>query len=175
MHSEEQTSWQIVQLNEQHKRETFDCGVESLNTFIRTHVVRNTDQYYGQTFVAERLPITEERPVSGYYTVSMASISFKSIPDKISRGLPKYPVPAALIARLATDKSARGVGLGGMLLIHALQAIHRLASSEIGCAAAIVDTENEEAKQFYLNYGFTPFEDKRSSLFLMTKKIKALF
>ncbi|MEZ2227713.1 hypothetical protein [Microcoleus sp.] len=39
-------------------------------------------------------------------------------------------------------------------------------SSEVGIFAVIVDSKNQQAKDFYLKYGFIPLEDDELSLFI---------
>ena len=39
----------------------------------------------------------------GFYTQSMAEVDFSSFPEAIQKKLPKHPVPAVRIGRLAVD------------------------------------------------------------------------
>jgi len=55
--------------------------------------------------------------VIGYYSVSMDKIEFQSLPEGHRRGLPRYPVPAMLVGKLAVDRGMQGRGLGRELLI----------------------------------------------------------
>ena len=125
-----------------------------------------------KTFVA----VKPDTPlaVDGYYTISSSAIEFQSLPEENQRKLPAYPVPAALIGRLAVDISCQGEGLGTELLVNALLRIVR-ASSEIGIYTVRVDAIDERAKQFYLKHEFIPFQDSPLSLFLPLKTIKREF
>jgi len=78
--------------------------------------------------------------------------------------------PAALIGRLAVDKDYQGRGLGGDLLIDALSRSYN-RSSEIGSFSVVVDA-NDEARGFYLHYGFQPVIGREDRLFLPMKTIK---
>ena len=63
----------------------------------------------------------EADAVLGFYTLSALSIDLASLPEQLSRKLPRHPVPCALIGRLAVDRSAHGRGLGRMLLADAVK------------------------------------------------------
>lgn len=123
---------------------------------------------YSKTFVATTG--VESKDILGYYSTSASSIEFENIPQNLSKKLPKYPAPSMLIGRLAVDKQVQGKKLGETLLIHALNRAVR-ATSEMAIFAVRVDALDEEAKQFYLRYGFVPFKDKEFSLLLPMKTI----
>jgi len=64
------------------------------------------------------------------------------------------PIPAMLIGRLAVDKKFSGQGIGSGLLKDAI--IRTKQISEItGVAAIYVHAISENAKNFYLQYGFS--------------------
>ncbi len=108
-------SFEFVPLTKAHDRAAFDCGVPSLNSYLQRSARQNQDRDIGRTCVA--LEPGQVR-VWGYYTLSSASTEFEEYPE--NAGLPRYPIPAVLLARLAVDKQRHGQGLGRELLIHAL-------------------------------------------------------
>ena len=164
--------WDFVPLEKKHERKQFDCGNEELNNYLQRYARQNDKLGINKTFVA----IEPDTPVvvDGYYTISSSAIDFQSLPEENKRKLPAYPVPAALIGRLAVDISCQGEGLGTELLVDALLRIVR-ASSQIGIYVVRVDAIDEKAKQFYLKHEFIPFEDSLLSLFLPIKTIKREF
>jgi predicted GNAT family N-acyltransferase len=85
--------------------------------------------------------------------LSMATVASADIASAASKTLPKYPMPVALIGRLAVDHRARGRRLGEQLLIDAL---HRVvdAAEIICCLGIIVDAKDEDAERFYTKYDF---------------------
>jgi ribosomal protein S18 acetylase RimI-like enzyme len=85
----------------------------------------------------------------------MCAIDTATLSDAIKRkdNLPRYPMPAALIGRLATDERVRGRGYGERLLGEAIDVILAISES-IGCFGVITDAKNEGAVGFYEKYGF---------------------
>lgn len=168
----ETSRWDFVPIQKKHKRSEFDCGNNELNQYLRRYARQNDAKGINRAFVATQpdTPLV----IDGYYTISSSVIDFLSLPGDVAQKLPAYPVPAALIGRLAVDVSCQGEGLGTELLVNALLRIVR-ASSEIGIYAVRVDAIDERAKQFYLKYEFIMFEDSPLSLFLPLKTIKREF
>ena len=144
----------------------FNCGSEELNTYLKRFAKKNDKLGIGRTFV-----LLESTHALGFYTASMAQIEFKTLPKSSQGQLPKYPIPAVRIGRLAIDIKAQGKGLGEFLLMDALSRCVR-ASEEVAVFAVIVDAKNQQAKDFYLKYGFIPLEDQELSLFLPISTIK---
>jgi len=145
------------------KREAFDCGVPELNEYIKKYAKQNDKRGISKTFVA--IPEVGSTDIAGYYSVSMAEIKRESLPENYRRGLPRYPVPGMRIGKLAVDRSMQGRGVGGELLMESFRKAVRF-SSEVGIFAVTVDAKNQQAKQFYLKYGFIPLEDDELSLFI---------
>jgi len=100
--------------------------------------------------------INDDERVTGYFTINTAQISACSIPIDIQKKLPRYPIPAFRIAKLAVDQSFQGSGVGRWLLTQALyKAID--VSNQVGVYSVLVDAIDEKAKGFYLKYGLFHF------------------
>ena len=69
-------------------------------------------------------------------------------------------MPAVLLARLALDRTERGAGLGGDLLIDALRRCVR-GAREFGARAVVVDAIDEGSAAFYRHFGFRELEGQR--------------
>ncbi|HVM52920.1 MAG TPA: GNAT family N-acetyltransferase [Acidimicrobiales bacterium] len=113
--------------------------------------------------------------VVGFYSLAMGSVEKGVAPSRLVRGLPRHPVPMVLLARLAIDESAQGAGLGKSLLFEAL---HRAALAAEHAAARLiaVDPVDEDARRFYLRWGFAPVEgDVGGRLFVRTRDALASF
>ncbi len=156
----------IEKLSSHHDRSAFDCGVEELNDYLKKYSGQHERRGISRTYVAVE---EGEKRALGYYSISSGSIAFDTVPEN----LPRHPVPIALIGRPAVDKSARGHGLGEMLLMHALRSAQR-ASEVVGIYAVVVDAWDEAAKKFYLKYGFNQLRDDQLHLYLSMKVIKQL-
>ncbi|MBD1900772.1 GNAT family N-acetyltransferase [Trichocoleus sp. DQ-A3] len=155
--------WIFHPLDSSVRKDAFDCGVPKLNDYLKQYAGQNDRKGIAKTFVA--IPKEDGNEVVGYYTISMSSITFDSLPEQLRKRLPRYPVPAMLIGQLAVDTSMQGRGLGKRLLMDALSKAVRLAD-EVGIFAVRVDALDDESKQFYLKYGFVPLIDYKFSLFL---------
>jgi GNAT superfamily N-acetyltransferase len=151
-----------------HKRDGFSCGEPSLDAFLQKLVSQYDKRRLGKTYVA----VDPESRVVGYYTLSSSSIPFAKIPHDRKK-LPKHPVPAILLGRLAVDQSERGRGLGRLLLVNALRRSWEV-SRTIGAYAVEVHALSDQAAQFYEKYGFARLVDSPNHLLLPMKTIDQL-
>src|SRR6266852_8931686 len=147
--------WVIERLNASHDRSTFGCGDESLDMFLKSLVSQYEKRRLGRTFVATALG---EKKVLGYYTSAAGSFAFDVLPESARKKLPKHPMPTVHLGRLAVELSCQGKRLGETLLFHFLyQALE--VSHNLGVFAVDVWAMHEEARPFYLKYGFIALED----------------
>jgi GNAT superfamily N-acetyltransferase len=153
----------ITPLGKQHDRKAFDCGEASLNRYLNRYANQDIRRRVNRVFVAS--PPGEPQRVIGYYSLSAGSLAAADLPEKYRRRLPRYPVPVALLGRLAVDKSHQGQGLGAILIANALQRI-ALASQVMAVYAVVVDALNERAAEFYQQFGFIPLSSQPLKLFL---------
>jgi GNAT superfamily N-acetyltransferase len=145
----------IRRLDEADETESFDCGDEPLNNYLRRHAWINQQKgSIGVTYVA----VDDAAPeaVLGYFTLAASSIARDRLPKKNVRGLPPYDLPLVLLARLAVDRRFAGRGLGQALLTEALRIALRVAQ-EIGCRCMVTDAYRDKIA-WYAKYGFTPIE-----------------
>ncbi len=151
----------------------FTCGQPALDDFLARHAVENDRKGIGKTYVL-RSTADGDPPVLGFYTLSMADVAAKVVRKALRGPLPRYPMPVALMGRLAVHKAAQGRGLGQVLLVDALHRILAVAD-HIGCVGVIVDAKDEAAEGFYRRYGFVTVEAEewphRMFLPLKTAKI----
>jgi GNAT superfamily N-acetyltransferase len=150
-----------------HDLENFDCGDESKNAFLKKFALQNTKGGLGRTYVA--VEEQAQSVVRGYYTISSSSVTFDPPPTN----LPRYPLPAVLIGKLATDINAQNQGLGTMLLFDALERAARVAE-EIGIFLVEIQAVNEKARQIYEKRGFTSMLDEPMKMYMNLKKVRKL-
>lgn len=163
--------WQIAPLNSKvHDRAAFSCGAPELDHYIREHASQDVKRDVARVFVAT---LAEALTVCGYYSLSATSFQRDNLPADQAKRLPRYPVPAALLGRLAVDDSMKGKGLGAFLLMDALNRI-LLATQTLAVHAVIVDAKDDAAAAFYRKYGFIPFTGEGRRLFLPMATIRRL-
>ncbi|MEO8269196.1 MAG: GNAT family N-acetyltransferase [Aureliella sp.] len=155
---------------QKHMRVNFDCGVPSLNEWLKTKVTQFQKRDLSRTYVLVEHP---NAIVRGYYAISSHTISYAALPKDQARGLPQIDLPVVLIGRLAVDLSAQGMRLGEFLLLDALRRAEKLAK-KIGIRAVEVDALDARAKQFYQKYGFMSLVDDPQNLFLPMHMIRQL-
>ena len=164
-------TWVVEPLDATHLRDSFDCGQQTLDDYIRKYAGQHARRNFGRTFVAVS---PGSKQVSAYYTLSSSSVAFEHAPASLQRKLPRYPLPAALLARLAVDRTTQGCGLGQSLLIDAFRRIVE-ASESMAIFAVEVHAIDTQAAAFYTRYGFQPFQDRPTHLYLPLATVKKLF
>ncbi len=152
----------IEPLGRRHDRAAFSCGLPELDRYLARQAGQDVRRRIARVFVCVA---GEADTVLGFYTLSALSIDLASLPEQLSRNLPRHPVPCALIGRLAVDRSAHGRGFGRMLLADAVTRTVG-AGDTVAMHALIVDAANDDAKRFYERFGFVPLTDDPMRLFL---------
>ena len=164
--------WSIEKLDRSvHDRASFDCGKQLLNDWIR----RLAGQYENRDLARVYVAVRQGDPaVCGFYSLSSHRVSFESLPHDQAKGLPtRISIPAVLLGQLAVDRHEQGHGLGELLLLDALHRTDRLAD-RVGIRVIVVDAADEDARGFYLKYGFTSLEDDRSHLVMPVTVVRRL-
>ena len=152
----------VEPLGRRHERATFSCGLPELDRYLTRQAGQDIRRRIAQVFVCTA---GEAGAVLGFYTLSALSVELASLPKQLSRKLPRHPVPCALIGRLAVDRSAKGHGLGRMLLTDAVKRTVA-AGDTVAMHSLIVDAANSDARHFYESFGFVPLTDNPMRLFL---------
>lgn len=153
-------------LDSDHHRPGFHCGVASLDDYIQKQARQDVRRRISRVFVAT----TVEQPNSivGYYTLSTLSIELSQLPQALASKLPRHPVPAALLGRLAVSQVAQGCGVGKMLLVDAIKRTLAV-SDDIAIYAMVVDAIDDRAQHFYKQLGFSLLSSEGQRLFLPLK------
>jgi GNAT superfamily N-acetyltransferase len=161
----------IEPLTGEHERGNFDCGKAPLNAFFRQHASVNHERGVSRVYVATRG--THQRALA-YYASSAGTFLRDHLPPDDQAGLPRYPLPTAHLGRLAVDLSCRGQRLGELLLFHFLKTACDVAE-RVGVFAVDLFSKDDEAKRFYLKYGFIPLQDDPFHLYLPMATVRAMF
>lgn len=138
----------------------FSCNETALDEYIKRYAVNHEKVGIGRTFV-----LLNESTVIGYYTLNAAQISVNDLPEEHRKKIPRYPVPASRLCRLAVDQTFHRQGIGEHLLADAIKRVLQ-ADSTMAIHSMIVDAKNEKAKSFYLKYDFLPLMGCDLNLFL---------
>lgn len=160
---EEQTKPSIAKLSIEHDPSAFDCGHQTLNAFIRLHALPSQRAHISQTYVA----------VVGYHTLAVGDVSHGDAPERLAKGLPRYPVPILLLARLAVDQTWQGRGLGAALVGDAMRRTLRVADIA-GVRALLAHAKDEAARRFYTHLGFEPFPGEPLILYRLLKDLRTM-
>jgi predicted GNAT family N-acyltransferase len=133
----------------------FHSGARPLDDYFARHAFANDQTGIGCAYVLRRSDGDDPNlpAVLGFFTLSMATVLSEAVASLLPRKPPRYPIPVALIGRLAVDQRARGRRFGERLLVDALRRAVE-ASRLLGCAGVIVDAKDEDAKRFYAHYDF---------------------
>jgi GNAT superfamily N-acetyltransferase len=144
----------VEALQEHHRLDDFASGVEVLDRWLRHSAGTAAAAGTAATYV-----LCRRDRVVGYYALAMSSVAHAGAPARLRRGMPD-PVPVVLLVRLALDRTERGMGLGGDLLIDALRRCAR-GAREFGARAVVVDAIHSDAAAFYRHFGFLELEGPR--------------
>jgi ribosomal protein S18 acetylase RimI-like enzyme len=156
-------SIRIEPLGPAHDRAAFDCGNDSLNRYIREQATQDTRRGVARIFVAV-MP-EEPKRIAGFVTLSAASLVASDLPAELAKRLPRHPIPAALVGRLAVDNSFRRRGLGSILLADAVKKAMAAAES-VAMTVIVVDPINDAARAFYAAFGFRSLQGPQPRMFL---------
>jgi GNAT superfamily N-acetyltransferase len=141
----------IRALDQQLDTAGFRCGQTPLDDYIARYASQDVKRNLARVFVAT--PPTQTRQLAGYFTLSAGSVSCTELPPVLAKKLPRYPIPVALLGRLAVDTRFQGQGLGSILLADACQKVAQ-ASTHLAVGGILVDAKDGDAAKFYQRFGF---------------------
>ncbi len=159
----------VAKLNNSHDVDSFDCGKELLDRFLKRHALVNQKASSAQTYVVCR----GGGHVVGYYSLAVGAVEHEDAPGRVTKGLARHPVPVMLLARLAVNRSEQGQGIGKALLKDAILRTAQ-AADIAGMRALLVHAKNDEARAWYESFDFEPSPTDQLHLFLLMKDIRAI-
>ena len=158
----------VEKLCPQHRFEGFDCGREELNRYLLRYAALNQQAGAAQTYVG-----LVGETVVGYHTLAVGHVTREEAPERLSKGLARYPVPIMLLARLAVDHRWQGKGIGKALLRDAM--LRTLQAADIaGIRALAVHAKDEAARDFYQKFDFIPSSTDPTHLFVLLKDVRCI-
>jgi len=156
----------IVKLRRDHPIDSFDCGEEQLNIWLRKHALQNQGAGAAQTYVG-----VVGNAVIGFYSLAVAQIEYSDAPERLQKGLARHPVPVMLLARLAVDRYWQKMDVGRALLRDAV--LRTVQAADIaGIRALAVHAKDEQARQYCEQFDFVPSAADPFHLLVLLKDIR---
>jgi GNAT superfamily N-acetyltransferase len=157
-------------LDERYDVHLFDCGVESLNSWLQNEALRAERSDTARTYVwTETVDSTE---VLAYFSIAPTAVQREMLSRSQAANY-SFDIPSYLLARLALDKRLKGQGLGSQLLVDAIGRI--VGSAEVsGGRLIVVDAVDDNAAAFYRRHDFVPVRGNTRRLVLKIATARAL-
>lgn len=153
-------------LSDRHELAGFRCGEPSLDEWLRRRARANQVSGASRTYV-----VCEGVRVAAYYALASGGIALENAPGRFRRNMPN-PIPVAVLARLAVDRTRQGQGMGRALFRDAASRVAQ-AADVIGIRGILVHAISQEARNFYLNLGFDPSPGEPMTLMVTLADIRA--
>jgi hypothetical protein len=170
------TSHSFGPLGDQHHRAAFSCGDQNLDNYFRKLAGQSVRRQVAVVHVVSR---DDTNDVIGYYTLTNASIDAGLLPQELIKKN-KYrqgsPIGVTLLGRFAVDIRYKGRGWGRYMFMDA-SSNSLMASKTVASCGILLDTETEEARNFWRNLEFVSLgarEDGKERFFLSMDYIKKL-
>ena len=141
----------------------------SLNLWLECHVRSAAGAGSARAYVVTD---DEQGRVVGYHALTVASIDRVDATERAAKGMPRHQIPAVLLARLAVDVSVARRGIGAFLLRDAMTRALAV-SEEAGIRILLVHALDEQARDFYVHFGFEPSPTDPMNLQLLIKDIRS--
>jgi GNAT superfamily N-acetyltransferase len=146
----------------------FECGNEVLDRWLIRYAGQSDRRDAARTFV-----ITDAVAVIGYYTLLAGELDHGEATGATRQGMSRhYPIPVAILARLAVDHRQQQRGVGAALLRDALQRV-AVASAELAVRAVVVHAIDERAVLFYEHFGFRSLAATPRTLVVTLAELRA--
>jgi len=153
-----------------HALDRFSSGEHALDAWLTKHARSAAGVGSARTYVVTD---AEQRGrVIGYHALTVAEISHADATPDVARRMPRHPIPAVLLARLAVDRSVQRRGLGAFLLRDAMMRA-AAAAEAVGIRALLVHAASPAARAFYLRQGLAPSPTDDLHLMVSIKGIRA--
>lgn len=150
-------------LGSQHRLEGFDCGKAALNDWLVRHAHQAQGSGSAKTFV-----VSDDDRVAGYFSLTVGQIDTLDAPERISKGMGRYPLPVVILARLAVSLRDQGQGIGLGLLQDAIRRT-LLIAEQAGIRAMLTHPIDDDAARFYIRFGFMQSPLRERQLLLLLK------
>jgi GNAT superfamily N-acetyltransferase len=137
-------------LHAEHNVNSFSCGVDSMDSWLKQRAMKNQVNGASRTFVC----CDSHANVMAYYSLAASAVTTNTAPGRLRRNMPD-PIPIVILGRLAVDQSLHGQGVGRALVRDAGLRVIQVAET-IGIRGMLVHALSDEARAFYQTVGFEP-------------------
>lgn len=146
------SSYALEILADCHDRTGFTSGLDSVDRYLRETARGHLAKGVSVTRVLVDVRAQSPKPILGFFTLSSITVEAKDWPG-VPKRLPKQPVSAVLMGRLAVAETAHHNGIGSMLMASARQ-LAREAIFRTGGLGMVVDAANEDVVGFSTRFGY---------------------
>jgi GNAT superfamily N-acetyltransferase len=158
----------VEKLRRDHAVDAFVCGQPQLDFFLARYALPSQQADGSATYVG-----LFDGIVIGYYTLVYGHVEHADAPERVIKGLGRYPVPLMVLARLAVHRDRQGKGIGAALLRDAMRRTAQAA--EIGGLRALAaHAKDDRAAAFYAHFGFSPSPTDPMHLFVLLKDVRRM-
>jgi GNAT superfamily N-acetyltransferase len=155
-------------LDASHRLESFDCGKPSLNEWLRRHARQAQAAGSAKTYM-----VAEDDRVVGYFSLTVGQVDTLEAPDRVRKGMGRFPIPVVILARLAVSLQDQGRGIGTGMLQEAIRRTLAIAD-QAGVRALLTHPIDDDASRFYRRFGFEPSPVREEQLLLLLKDARRL-
>jgi GNAT superfamily N-acetyltransferase len=155
-------------LDPSHRLESFDCGKPSLNEWLRRHARQAQAAGSAKTYV-----VAEDDRVVGYFSLTVGQVDTLEAPDRVRKGMGRFPIPVVILARLAVSREDQGRGIGIGMLQEAIRRTLAIAD-QAGVRALLTHPIDDDASRSYRRFGFEPSPVREEQLLLLLKDARRL-
>ena len=146
-------------ITDQHPVAPFDCGVATLNDWLKQRALKNERSGASRTYV-----LCDGGEVVGYYSLATGAVDHDEAPSALRRNMPD-PIPVVVLGRLAVDRRSQNRGFGRALLRDAVLRASQVAEIA-GAVALLVHALSDDAHRFYQSCGFVELPSQPMTLCL---------
>lgn len=151
-----------------HDTSRFESGNDALDRWLSRYAGQSQRRDAARTFV-----VADGRQVLGYYAMLAGELDHDQATASTRKGMSRhYPIPVAIVARLAVDRRHHRQGLGAVLLRDALQRA-ATASEQLAVRAVVVHAIDDQAASFYQHFGFRALGSTPRTLMVTLAEIRA--
>lgn len=173
-------SWgkEFVELSKsKHDRDSFDCGEQELNTFIKTQAAKHMQAGISRTMVLPSAhPLLNQKfAICAFYSVAPSSISRETL-STISKETTEVSNPCFSVGSVSCAQRISRFWTWKVSLIRALKYLWEV-NHHMRAYAIVVDCLTDSAQAFYTKFGFEVLceHNERIRMFLPMKTVEQLF